>query len=140
MINNLKNRFYSRDSVKVASNIEEILLAGICGNYEECYDLLNGIGFQTYVSVIDKEILVSEFYYMSMIINADNITSLHSLVEEVQKLDINKFWLVSMNFMNLLKNTSFLMLISISTKRVFSVLDWVEIKSHNAIDNKGINN
>ena len=90
MINNLKDRFYSRDLVKVISNIEEILLAGIYSNYKEYYDLLNRIGFQIYVIIIDREILVSEFYYINMIINVNNVTSLHLLVEEVQKSDINK--------------------------------------------------
>ena len=48
MINNLKDRFYKRDSVKVAKNIEELLLAGVRGDYENFNELKKGIGFKTY--------------------------------------------------------------------------------------------
>ena len=34
LINNLNDRFHKRDSVKVAKNIEELLLAGVRGDHE----------------------------------------------------------------------------------------------------------
>ena len=53
MINNLNDRFHKRYSVKVAKNIEELLLAGVRGDYD-FFELKKGICFKTYQSAIDE--------------------------------------------------------------------------------------
>ena len=58
MINNLKDRFYIRNAVQIAKNIEQILLVGIQGKYNGYEELFEELGFKTYEQVIDKELLL----------------------------------------------------------------------------------
>jgi len=140
MINNLKDRFYKRDSVKVAKNIEELLLAGIRGDYENFFELKKGIGFKTYQSMIDEQLLFSEFHYIASMIDAQNITSLHTLVKEVQTFGTDHLWLVGRNFMNLLKISLCLMPTSISAERDFSTMDRVKTRLRNCMADERLNN
>ena len=140
IINNLNDRFHKRDSVKVAKNIEELLLAGVRGEYDNFFELKKGIGFKTYQSAIDEQLLFSEFHYVSGIIDLQNVTSLHTLIKEVQKCGTDILWLVGKNFMNLFKISLCLMPTNISAERVFSTLDRIKTRLRNRMTDERLNN
>ena len=72
-------------------------------------------------------------------IDVQNATSLHALVEEVQKCGTDHLWLVGKNFMNLLKISLYLMPKSISAKRFFSTLDRVKTRLRNSMAKERLN-
>lgn len=90
--------------------------------------------------MINKQLLFSEFHRVSSVIDVQNITSLHTLVKEVQKCGMDALWLVQKNFINLLKIYLCLMPGSISAERVFYAIDHVKTRLHNIIADERLNN
>ena len=64
MINNLKDRFINRLSVKIISELEELLLCGVKGNYARCEESFVGEGFTVHEPTIDADVLKSEFRHV----------------------------------------------------------------------------
>ena len=122
--------------MKVTADIEDLLVSGVKGNYERCDELFSSEGHMTYASVIDTEALKSEFMYMSMTVDTNEVSSLTSLVKELQKHDVETFWLLAKNFMTLVRIMLLIMPTSMSAERVFSALDRVRTKLRNNMGDK----
>ena len=122
--------------MKVTADIEDLLVSGVKGNYERCDELFSSEGCMTYASVIDTEALKSEFMCMSMTVDTNEVSSLTSLVKELQKHDVETFWLLAKNFMTLVRIMLLIMPTSMSAERVFSALDRVRTKLRNNMGDK----
>ena len=128
LINDLKDRFSNRELVNVSADIGDILVSAAKGNYERCDELFSSEGYMMCASVIDTEALKSEFRHMSMTVDTNKVSSLTSLVKELQKYDMETFWLLAKNFMTLVRIMLLIMPASMSGERVFSALDRVRTK------------
>ena len=85
LIQDLNTRMNEQKSVKVALELEELLIEGMRGNYGKCQSLMNREGCKHYESVIDSDALISEFRCASMIIDHDSKCGLATLVAELKK-------------------------------------------------------
>ena len=128
LINDLKDRFSNRESVKVLADIEDILVSGVKGNYKRCDKLFSSEGYMIFTSIIDTEVLKSEFIHISMTVDMNEVSSLTSLVKELQKHNMETFWLLAKNFMTLVRIILLLIPASMSAERIFLVLDQVRTK------------
>ena len=93
-----------------------------------------------YEPTIDVDVLKSEFRYVSMNINQNEVVSFPTLVSELNKQDTEYLWLAGKNFMTLVKIMLCVMPTSISAERSFSVLDRVKTKLHNSMGDKRMSN
>ena len=139
LIQDLNTRMNERKSVKVASELEELLIEGMRGNYGKCQSLMNGEGCEHCESVIDSDILISEFRHINMIIDHNNAISLATLVAELKKQDMGNLWIVAKNHMNLVKILLTLMPTSMSAERSFSALARVKTKLRNSMCDERMN-
>ena len=139
LYNDLNNRFNTRKSLKFASDIDQLLVSGVHGNYERCQDLFLSNGYKQYAPVIDSDLLKSEFRYVSMCINKNKVVSFTTLVDELKLQDMEHLWLVAKNYMTLVKIMLTLMPTSISAERSFSALDRIKGKLRNCMGDERLN-
>ena len=136
----MKDRFIDRLSVKIISELEELLLCGVKGNCMRCEELFVGEGFAMHEPTIDADVLKRKFRYVSMSINQNEVVSFPTLVSELNKQDTECLWLAGKNFMTLVKMMLCVMPTSISAERSFSVLDRVKTKLRNSMGDERMSN
>ena len=100
---------------------------------------MNRERYKHYKLVADSDILISNFRYINMIIDHNNVISLAILVAELKKQDMSNLWIVVKNYINVFKILLTLMLTSISTECLFSALARIKTKLRNSMCDERIN-
>ena len=98
------------------------------------------MGFQTCKLVVEHDNLNQEFWHTAMHVAVEAVASLPTLVDEINKVDINHLWLLATNMTRIVQIMLCLMPTSMSSERSFSVLDRVKTKLRNAMGNERILN